>query len=335
MVTVRRWLIAVSCALISIISVRVQSQISAPAASKQSSQTELPPPRRYRVRQASQTTALVSTLEGFARRALQDANATGFIDVRDVSSGQVLHVSSAGQQDLADNSLIPSLSIIKVYLAVQWLEHGFGSTAVACGTGPTVRRMLVDEVLISGCDSAAKRMAGILRRTLGSEQMLRELRRYGLDGISLRPDANDTEWGQVLSLGEDEVPVTPQQLSAFMRAIGEGGAGLFSERTARRVGAALEHSVQRGTADTIKNALAGTGWRIGGKTGTGPGQCGAHCDGWFASLLSDQDRPRYVILVFIRGRGFGSGLAAHTAASIAKYLIEQRPSTSSPANHRR
>jgi cell division protein FtsI/penicillin-binding protein 2 len=152
--------------------------------------------------------------------------------------------------------------------------------------------------------------------------MLHELRRYGLSGISLAPDADDTEWGQVLSLGEDRA-VTPKQVSAFMRNIGVGGAGLFSEQTALRLRTALEGVVQRGTADTIKNALSGTGWRIGGKTGTGPGQCGDHCDGWFASLLSDKDKSRYVILVFIQGQGLGSGVAAHAAAAIAEYLVEQ------------
>ena len=275
--------------------------------------------------QSSDSAAPVSTLEGFARRVIQDANATGFIHVRDVDSGQVVHVAASGQPDLASSSPIPPLSIIKVYLAAEWLEQGFGSTVVDCGAGSKLRPMLIDEVLISGCDSAGERMAVILRQKLGSRRMLRELRRYGLDSVSLRPDASDAEWGHVLSLGEEKVPVTPQQLSAFMRAIGQGGAGLFSERTASRLRTSLEGVVERGTADAIKNALAGTGWRIGGKTGTGRGQCGEHCDGWFASLLSDQDRPRYVILVFIRGRGIGGGLAAKTAVSVAEFLIEQRP----------
>lgn len=272
---------------------------------------------------SSRTSTPLSTLESFARRTLQDASATGFIHVQDVNSGQVLHVSTDHRQDLASSSALPPLSIIKVYLATEWLEHGFGSTAVHCGAKSTlpIRRMLVDEMLISGCDSAAREMSVILRRKLGSLRMLRELRRYGLHGISLRPDASDTEWGQVLSLGEDHAPVTPQQLAAFMRAIGQDGAGLFSRRTALRLRTALEGVVQRGTAYSIKNALAGTGWRIGGKTGTGPGQCGENCDGWFASLLSDQASPRYVILVFIHGRGLGGGLAAHTAASIAEYLV--------------
>jgi hypothetical protein len=273
------------------------------------------------VRQSSQTTAPALTLEGFARSLLQDTKATGFIHVRDLDSGQVFHVS-AGGQDLESNSLLAPLSIIKVYLAAEWLEHGFGSTTVPCGTGSTSRPMLVDEVLISGCDSAAMKMAVILRRRLGSTQMLRELRLYGLNSISLELDADDAEWGQVLSLGEDRVPVTPQQLSAFMRTIGQGGAGIISEQTALRLRAALEGVVQRGTARSISSALTGTGWRIGGKTGTGPGQCGEHCDGWFGSLLSDRDRSRYVILVFIRGQGLGGGVAAHAAAAIAEHLVD-------------
>lgn len=163
-------------------------------------------------------------------------------------------------------------------------------------------------------------MVNILRRRIGAGQMLRDLRRYGLQDMTLRPDASDTEWGRVLSLGEDELAVTPQQLSAFFSAIGQGGAKLFLKQTAQRLIAALEGVVQRGTAASIKDALANTGWHIGGKTGTGPGQCGDQCDGWFAGLLSDQHHARYAILVFIRGKGLGGGLAARTAASMAEYL---------------
>ena len=198
------------------------------------------------------------------------------------------------EPDLGIDSPIPPLSVIKVYLAAEWLEHGFGSTTVDCAASSSrpTRRMFVDDVLISGCDTAAEKMAVILRRKLGPGQVLEDLRHYGLPDMTLKPDASDDEWSRVLSLGEEEVPVTPRQLSAFLRTIAQGGARLFSQRTAKRLRTALENVVQYGTADSIKDALATTGWRIGGKTGTGPGQCGAHCDGWFASLLSDQDRPR-------------------------------------------
>jgi Penicillin binding protein transpeptidase domain len=266
--------------------------------------------------------------------------AAGFIHVREVSSGRVLaHVSAASEPDsengLQIDSQIRPLSVIKIFLAAEWLEHGFGETAVDCAASETrpVRHMLIEEVLISGCDSAAETMATILRHRLGTSKMLRELRRYGIQTLTLNADATDAEWGRVLSLGEDGVPVTPQQVSSFLCAVGRGGGHLLSSQTAERLRASLEGVVQHGTASSIKDVLNNTGWHIGGKTGTGPGECSDHCDGWFASLLSDQHRPRYVILVFIQGRGLGGGLAARTAASTAEFLAARGQSSATKSPH--
>lgn len=284
-------------------------------------------------RSRMQESAPDAALEHFARQALHDADATGFIHVRDVSSGRVLAHVTSGESRLKDSlaidSPIPPLSVIKVYLAAAWLEHGFGSTAVDCApsAGRPVRHMLIDDVLISGCDSAAGEMAAILRQKLGAAEILRDLHRYGIEALTLKADASDSEWRRVLSLGEDEVKPTPRQLSAFMLAIGQGGGQLFSAATAERLTAALEAVVQDGTATGVKNLLNNTGWHIGGKTGTGPGECGDRCDGWFAGLLRDQHRARYVILVFIKGRGLGGGLAAHTAASTAQFLAAREQSS--------
>ena len=285
-----------------------------------------------------QEAAADAALEAFARRALHDTDAIGFIHVRDLSSGRVLaHVTSAESNQgngLGIDSPVPPLSVIKVYLAAVWLEHGFGGTEVDCAPSANrqVRHMPIDDVLISGCDSAAGEMAVILRQKLGASEVLRDLHRYGIENLTLKPDASDSEWRRVLSLAEDQVKVTPRQLSAFMLAIGQGGGKLLSAVTAERLTAALEAIVQDGTASSIKDVLNNTGWHIVGKTGTGPGECSDHCDGWFASLLSDQHRPRYVILVFIQGRGLGGGLAARTAASTAQFLAarEQSSATKSP-----
>ena len=184
--------------------------------------------------------------------------------------------------------------------------------------------MLVEDVLRSGCDSAGAEMATTLRRRLGAAEVLAELRRAGLTHLSLKPEATDEEWGLVLSLGESNVPVTPRELSGFLRALGDGGAGLVSARTAHRLVDALGDVVTDGTASSIKGALAGTGWKMGGKTGTGPGECGNHCDGWFASLVSDAHVPRDVVLVFVRRQGLGGGVAARLAASMAVALARAR-----------
>ncbi len=182
--------------------------------------------------------------------------------------------------------------------------------------------MRFDEMLISGCDSAGADMAVALRRKIGAG-MLDELRRLGLRDLTIQPAANDEEWGSVFTLGEEKVPVTPTQLSAFLAAIATDGGHLLSAGTARQLRSALEGVVQRGTASGIKDALSGTGWALGGKTGTGPGQCGDACDGWFASILSDAAGGRYVILAFIEHKGLGGGAAAQAAAKVAGFLAYQ------------
>src|SRR5579863_9683385 len=80
--------------------------------------------------------ARVSALEDGARTALRDADADGFIHVRDVKSGEVLvHVTGPATRTeaplQADSPLAP-LSVIKVFVAASWSEHGFGDSLVTC-----------------------------------------------------------------------------------------------------------------------------------------------------------------------------------------------------------
>lgn len=268
-----------------------------------------------------------TTAADLARQILRDAHAAGFIDVTEVSSGrQIAYVglTTTGEDDpsLGPEALVPPLSVIKVFVAAEWLDRGFANVVVECAPsgGHAQRRMRVDEMLISGCDSAGARMATILRHKLGAETVVRDLQRFGLGHLALRSDASDADWEAVLTLGERNVPVTAREVSAFLRDIARDGATVMSPDTARRLRNALDDVVGRGTAASIKDELAGTGWRIGGKTGTGPGDCGDRCDGWFASLASDSRGARYVILAYVRGKGLGSGVAAHAAAMIARHL---------------
>jgi membrane peptidoglycan carboxypeptidase len=274
-------------------------------------------------------------LDDVARQLLHDADASGFIYVTDVRSGQVLVDVNVGT-----DSRVRPLSVVKVFVAASWIDHGLGDLVVDCvaSGGHLPRRMRVEEVISSGCDSAGAAMAVALREKIGGAAVLRDLRRYGLEDLTLKADASDSDWGSTLTLGEDQMTVTPQQVAGFLRAIGQdglsqsspgqsslgqNGVSLFSKPTARRLIAALDGTVDHGTASGIKDALARTGWHLGGKTGTGPGQCGDTCDGWFASLLSDPHGARYAILVFIKGKGLGGGLAARTAASMAERLARR------------
>lgn len=281
-------------------------------------------------RTRNQNTSVSASMTNLARQMLRDAEAAGFVDVTEVSSGRQIAyagLTAAGNNDasLAADALVPPLSVIKVFVAADWLEHGFTDTTVDCDPsgGHLVRPMHVDEMLITGCDSAGERMAIILRQKLGSDTVLLDLRRLGLRHLTLRSDASDADWGAALTLGERDVLVSAEEVTAFLRAIAQGGATAVSAETARRLRTALDDVVARGTATSIKDLLAGTGWHIGGKTGTGPGNCGDHCDGWFASIASDRVQARYIILAYVRGKGLGSGVAARATATIVRHLAAQ------------
>lgn len=85
--------------------------------------------------------------------------------------------------------------------------------------------------------------------------------------------------------------------------------------------------VQRGSAQAIARTLDGTGWQIGGKTGTGPGPgtIGLQSDGWFAGLVFDPEgAARFTVATFVRLGGRGGENAAMISAQLARYLIENR-----------
>jgi cell division protein FtsI/penicillin-binding protein 2 len=84
-------------------------------------------------------------------------------------------------------------------------------------------------------------------------------------------------------------------------------------------------AVRRGTAKSIAASLEGTGWQVGGKTGTGPGPApiGPESDGWFAGLIFDpRGRARFTVATFVRHGGTGGGNAAKVSAELARHVIE-------------
>ena len=85
-----------------------------------------------------------SALEDLVRAALREARADGFIEIRDVPSGQVLvHVTgpaTGAEPALGADSLVAPLSVIKVFVAASWIEHGFGDVPVDCRPEQLVSR---------------------------------------------------------------------------------------------------------------------------------------------------------------------------------------------------
>ena len=161
----------------------------------------------------------------------------------------------------------------------------------------------------------------------------------------------DVEWADVLSIGEAKFSTTALHLSRFMQAVGNGGFMLspvareegaletkkspslvplptrwLQEDTALRLQSAMRDTVVRGTARSISNSLDGTGWQIGGKTGSGPGPApiGPQSDGWFAGLIFDPEgKARFTVATFVRHGGPGGGNAAKISADLARFIIGQ------------
>ncbi|HEV3455513.1 MAG TPA: penicillin-binding transpeptidase domain-containing protein, partial [Thermoanaerobaculia bacterium] len=98
------------------------------------------------------------------------------------------------------------------------------------------------------------------------------------------------------------------------------GQRIMRAETARRLQLAMLDAVQRGSAAGIRERLGGQ-WKIGGKTGTGPG--GAHpYDGCFVGLVFDpRGEPRYTVATYIKAGGRGGGVAAEVSADLARFLV--------------
>lgn len=228
---------------------------------------------------------------------------TGAIAVRDVATGDLLVASSQER--------LPPLSTVKLLLAALAWDHRVASPVD------------VHALIVTGSDADGRQLALALRRRLGSAVVLGALARSGF-GFALSATSSDAQWADTLSLGERGVRVTLPQLTAFLRVIGGGGAPLASAETARALKDAMRDCVARGTAKGSDAALP-PGWRMGGKTGSGPHATLPVTDGIFAGLIFDrQGRARYAVATYVRKGGRGGGLAAAISAETARELIERK-----------
>lgn len=149
------------------------------------------------------------------------------------------------------------------------------------------------------------------------------------------------EWAQ-MSIGQGPVDVTPIGISQFVSAIGNGGVMLpvtleadrlrnvpegrpiMKPTTAARLQQAMLEVVQKGTGVRAIPILQGTGWNMGGKTGTADVRRGHIPDGWFAGLMFTPDgRPRYSIVVYLQNGGQGGHSAAPVAAMMTRWFAQQ------------
>jgi hypothetical protein len=169
---------------------------------------------------------------------------------------------------------------------------------------------------------------------------------------SLGKETNTKDWEDTLSIGELRFIATALHLSRFLQAVGNGGvmaapvardedstsrpgstitatARLMSEAAALKLQELMHGTVARGTAKSALPILAGSGWSMGGKTGTGPEPgttaAGLRSDGCFAGLIFDpQGKARFTVVTFVKHGGFGGGNAARISAELGLFLSGAR-----------
>lgn len=272
--------------------------------------------------------------EAANRRALalmRQHKVTAVTVVHDVHSG-VLLVSAASQPATLDaSSRILPLSVTKLMLAASWWDSHLPDASFVSSRGkagsanPAYRdRVNIHEMLVGGSDSAGREMAIELRKAVGTDRVLSDLKRYGFPRHALSATTSDQDWADTLSIGEANIHVTAIEISRFLQAAGLESSDILQPATARQLRAAMLDTVKRGTARTIATAMKG-GWQIGGKTGSGagPDPNPAHplSHGWFAGLVFDpQGKARFTVATFVRHGGLGSGHAARISVDLARYL---------------
>ncbi len=254
-----------------------------------------------------------------ARRLLDARGLAGAVVIRDVRTGAVLVSAERGGGQArfdADTPVLP-LSIMKVYLAAEAWEHS---------TAPDQR---LTDLVAEGSDNEGRAIALNLRTRLGSRIMLGDLARFGLPPCGAAPCAwlndhrSDKTWADVFSLGEADVATTVDDLSAFMRVIGNEGVGserILSAATAHKLQAAMRATVTRGSARQVDGRLRG-GWTLGGKTGTGPATQHPY-DGVFTGLAFDPHGvPRYAVAIYLAHGGPGAGPPAETVSDLLDFAL--------------
>jgi cell division protein FtsI/penicillin-binding protein 2 len=172
--------------------------------------------------------------------------------VQQVSTGAVVLFAASEPDKLGVSTPVLPLSLSKVFLAASWWDHNLPDREFESVHGtetaenPAYRkRVNAQEILVGGSDSAGIQMALALRKAVGAQAVLDDLRRFGFNRsgqsfwaevdpewkIRLKVqtadaslnDLSDQAWGSALSIGESHMTISALQVSQFFQAVGNGG----------------------------------------------------------------------------------------------------------------
>jgi cell division protein FtsI/penicillin-binding protein 2 len=196
------------------------------------------------------------------QRAVEIMNARqleAFMVVQEVRTGVLVAFAASQPSKLDVTTAVLPLSVFKLLLAASWWDNHqpdsrFDSYRKGDTRTPTQRMVSTHEMLVGGSDNAGKQMALALRRSVGTQTVLNDFKRYGFgSGTDSAPDdsfweelapafqsrlapvrgysslseaTTDSAWADTLSLGETNVMVTGLHVSRFLQAVGNGGVML-------------------------------------------------------------------------------------------------------------
>ncbi len=305
---------------------------------------------------------------------MKAGNLEAIIVVQDVHTGSLVAFAASDSEKLDVTTPLLPLSPVKLMVAASWWDHESPTPELADS------QQLLSDMIVNGNDNAGRRIASGLRKSIGTESVLKDLESYGFpfratvtagekdtkfwDELSpkwrdrltpaiswraLNQETTMSDWQDTLSIGERKFTVTALHLSRFLQAVGNGGVMLpavarageakaselnsggksirvLNEAAALKLQEAMRAVVERGTAKNSANVLAGTGWQIGGKTGTGPAPNapgpGPGSNGCFVGLAFDpQGHARFTVVTFVNHGGLGGGNAARISAELIRFLI--------------
>jgi cell division protein FtsI/penicillin-binding protein 2 len=216
--------------------------------------------------------------------------------VQQVSTGAVV-VFAASEPDKLDvcTPVLP-LSLSKIFLAASWWEHNLPDRefeslhGTETAENPAYRKWVnTKEMLVGGSDSAGIQMALALRRAVGTEAVVNDLRRFGFNRsdqsfwadvdpewkIRLKVqtadasfnDLSDQAWSSAMSIGESHMTISALQVSGFLQAVGNGGVSCSpvalrlredSHEVSKRGCIAASRMMNDKTATRLMNAMLDT-----------------------------------------------------------------------------
>ncbi|HEY3839286.1 MAG TPA: SpoIID/LytB domain-containing protein [Bryobacteraceae bacterium] len=223
-----------------------------------------------------------------------------------VSDGQVV---AARNRKLADDTMALPGSAIKPFVLAALIDAGalpphadwvctqhlaIGGHNLACTHPKSATPLDPVAALAYSCNQYFAHFAG----QIAPDRLRAALTAYGFEA-QLAASSDDL---RLQALGETDVRISPTLLLAAYRKLAM--ARRENRAALRPVFAGMEASTEYGTS----RGASIPGWRIAGKTGTGPEF------GWFAGY-APADRPEWVFVVAVP-RGSGSGDAAPLAHDI-------------------